>query len=60
MDLCGDGLLIATLSQTLFLSSLLQENQIKKVGKKFEFAAIRNSVILNVTSATSMNLSFHL
>ena len=58
LHLCGDGLLIATLcSLTLFLSPTGKSD--KKV-REYEFAAIRNGGILNVTSAISMTLSFHL
>ena len=57
--MCGDGLLIATLSLTLFLSSTVKSD---KEVKKYEFAVILNlnGGILNATSAISMTLSFHL
>ena len=57
LHICGDGLLIVTISLTLFLSPT--GNSDEKV-REYEFAAIHNGGILNVISATSMTLSFHL
>ena len=57
LHLCGDGLLIAKLSLALFLSPTGKSG---RKDREYEFAVICNGGILNITSATSMTVSFHL
>ena len=57
LHLCWDGLLIPTLSLTLFLSP---SGKSDKKDREYEFPVICNGENLNITSAASMTLSFHL